>query len=124
MERCIDLATEWGQSEAPGWTEEALGRAHLHLSRMYRWHGVRQDKAGLLETKAMETLAKYSGYVTKWVAELKDPVMMFDDLQPTGEGRYIGSVLLQVLWARRRGDKTVTANKTLEQDEVTINTGL
>lgn len=118
MEHCIDLAT------ATGWADESLGRARLHLSLLYRQYGVNLDEAEALETKAMETLTKYSQYVSKWVAQLKEPIMMFDDLQPTDGGRYLGTMLLQVLWARRRGDKAVTFYSPLEQRDVTLDTGL
>lgn len=118
MERCIDLGT------VAGWTEEALGRARLHLSIFYRRQGIQLDEAEALEARAMETLTNYSGYVSNWVAELKHPVIMFDDLQPTDEGRYTGGMLLKVLWARGKGDKTVTFFSYLEAEEITMNTGM
>jgi hypothetical protein len=118
MEHCIDLGT------LSGWTDEALGRARLHLSIFYRRQGVKLDEAEALEAKAMETLMSYSEYVTKWVAELSHPVIMFDDLQPTDEGRYTGGMLLEVLWARGRGDKTVTFYWYLGAKQVTMDTGL
>jgi len=122
MERCIDLAT------ISGWTEAALGKARLLLSRLYRKCGVHPEETEVLETKAMETLNKYLEYLSKWVADLKEPTtvmtVMFDDLLSTDDGRYCGIRLLQLLWGRRRGDKTVTFYGPLEQMDITLNTGL
>ncbi len=95
MERCIEIAT------TSNWTEEALGRAQYQLSRLYKLHGGRKKEAEELETKALDILEKYSEYVTDWVRATEDPVMMFDDLQPTDEGRFTGKTLLNKLWERR-----------------------
>ncbi|KAK0738770.1 hypothetical protein B0T18DRAFT_433523 [Schizothecium vesticola] len=118
MERCIELAT------ASHWTEEALGRARLHLAYLYRRHGVNAEEADMLEAKAMEVLNKYRGFVTDWVLRSGEPLLMLDDLQPTDEGRYIGPSMLQVLWARREGRKTITFLRRLDDKEVTMKTGL
>jgi hypothetical protein len=88
MRRCIDLAM------ATGWAKEALGRAHLHLSQLYRRHGASLADANVLEAKAMETLAENREHATGWVARLDQPTIWFDDLQPTGQGRYAGTMLL------------------------------
>jgi len=118
MERCIDLAV------ATGWTKEALGRARLHLSRLYRRQGVSLEEADVLEAKAMETLAENLKHVSEWVARLDQPIIQFDDLQPTGQGRYTGTMLLRVLWAWRNGHKIATVLAPLAEEEITMDTGL
>ncbi|KAK5655940.1 hypothetical protein OQA88_5075 [Cercophora sp. LCS_1] len=119
LERCIDLAMA-----STSWTEEALGRARLRLARTYRRHDVKLVEAEGLEKKAMAALETYSSYAADWVAGINEPIMTFDDLQPTDEGRYTGTTLLRVLWARRTGRKTATFFCELEDKVVTINTGL
>ncbi len=118
LERCIELGT------ASNWTEEALGRARLHLASLYTRHGVNQEEAESQHGKAMEVLQKYAEYTSDWVIRYQEPVVIFDDLQPTDEGRYTGTILLQVLWARRRNEKTVTVFWDLMGKEVTLSTGL
>lgn len=98
MERCIEIAT------SSSWTEEALGRAQYQLSRLYKLHGVHKKEAEEFETKALEVLNRYSEFVSDWVRETEDPVIMYDDLQPTDEGRFTGKTLLGQLW-KRRSDK-------------------
>jgi len=118
MQRCIDLAM------ATGWTKQALGRAHLYLSQLYRRHGASLVEAEVLEAKAMETLAENREHVSGWVARLNQPTIRFDDLQPTDQGRYAGTMLLRALWARRNGDKTVTILSPFTGEEITLDTGL
>lgn len=118
MERCIELAT------ASHWTEEALGRVRLHLAYLYRRHGVNAEEADMLEAKAMEVLNKYRSFVSDWVLRSGEPLLMLDDLQPTDEGRYIGTMMLHVLWARREGHKTVTFLRRLDDQVVTLKTGM
>ncbi len=72
----------------------------------------------------MEVLNKYAEYTSDWVARFQKPALIFDDLQPTDEGRYTGTMLLQVLWARRRNEKTVTVLGDLMGRELTLLTGL
>jgi hypothetical protein len=107
MQRCIDLAM------ATGWTNEAMGRAHLHLSQLYRRHGTNLADADV-----------HREHVSGWVARLEQPSIWFDDLQPTDEGRYVGTMLLRVLGAWRNGDKTVTVLSPFTGEEVTLDTGL
>jgi hypothetical protein len=95
MERCLEIAT------SSSWTEESIGRAQYQLSRLYKLHGVHKKEAEELETKALDVLEKYSEFVSDWVRETEDPVIMFDDLQPTDEGRFTGKILLSRLWERR-----------------------
>ncbi len=72
----------------------------------------------------MEALQRFTPHAAKWVSAIGEPVMMFDDLLPTDEGRYTGTLLLQVLWARRKGEKSLTLFWHLEGKEVTVSTGL
>ena len=117
MERCLELAT------TSNWTEEALGRAQYGLARLYRSHGVNLVEAEELEVKSRLTLEKYSEYTSDWIAGVGDQIVMYDDLQPTDEGRFTGSLLLQLLWARRRGEKS---KKLIDSwgREVTLATGV
>ncbi|KAK0701724.1 hypothetical protein B0T26DRAFT_660161 [Lasiosphaeria miniovina] len=117
-ERCIDLAT------ASSWTDEALGRARLHLARLYKRQAVNLQDAEEHERKAMEALDRYSTHAPRWVNDINEPIMTFDDLMPTDEGRYTGNMLLKVLWGRGRAEKTVTFVWHMEGSEVTVPTGL
>lgn len=101
MERCIEIAT------SSSWTEEAIGRAQYQLCRLYKLHSVHKKEAEELETKALEVLESYSEFVSDWVRATGDPIMMFDDLQPTDEGRFIGKTLLSKLWERRLNKELV-----------------
>ncbi|KAK3341829.1 hypothetical protein B0T25DRAFT_354394 [Lasiosphaeria hispida] len=118
LERCIELAT------ASNWPGEALGRAQLHLARLYKRQGVSLQEAEEQERKAEEALGRYLTHAAKWVAEIDEPIMIFDDLLPTDEGRYTGTLLLRVLWGRRKGEKTVTLIWHLKGGEITVPTGL
>jgi hypothetical protein len=95
MERCIEIAI------SSNWTEEAIGRAQYQLSRFYRLHSVHKKEAEEFEAKALEILERYSEFVSDWVRGTEDPIIMFDDLQPTDEGRFTGRTLLNELWERR-----------------------
>jgi hypothetical protein len=55
----------------------------------------------------MAILEKYSEYVTEWVRHTEDNVIMFDDLQPTDEGRFTGRDLLKRIWNRRQDTEGV-----------------
>ncbi len=111
------------RASASTWPEEALGRVQLHLAYLYRRHGVDLEEADMLEAKAMGTLEKYRAFVSDWVSACEEPLLIFDDLQPTSEGRYVRTVLLEVLWGRREGQKTATIPCDLGQEEFT-QTGL
>jgi len=117
MERCIDLAT------SSNWTEEALGRAQLDLSRLYNLHGVNLKEAEELEAKAKRTLDKYSEYASEWIRQLGDDGVTYDDLQATDEGRFTGSLLMELLRAQRRGEKSGTFVGSWGR-AMTVSTGL
>ncbi|KAK4224666.1 hypothetical protein QBC38DRAFT_547456 [Podospora fimiseda] len=117
MEECVDLAN------TSNWTEESIGRAQACLARMYRERGVNLDKASELQARADEVREKYLQYESEWVVGVGDQYAIFDDLQPTDEGRYLGSLLLQILWARNRGEELGHFIDSWGR-EVTVLTGL
>ncbi|KAK4166348.1 hypothetical protein QBC43DRAFT_313485 [Cladorrhinum sp. PSN259] len=118
MEECVHLA-----KASNTWTEEALGRAQALLARLYTECGVKLKKASELQAMADKVRAKYVKYASEWVVSVGDQFAIFDDLQPTDEGRYTGSLLLQILWARQRGEKVGTFTSAWGR-QVTVSTGL
>ncbi|KAJ9157548.1 Transcriptional xre family [Pleurostoma richardsiae] len=99
MENCIELAI------SSNWTEEALGRAQHYLARLYKKQGGFTREVEELESKAEAVLKKYSAFISGWIRETKEPILMFDDLQPTDEGRFTGRMLLKRLWERQENEE-------------------
>ncbi|KAK0726356.1 hypothetical protein B0T21DRAFT_371426 [Apiosordaria backusii] len=118
LEECIELGS------ISNWTAEALGRARLHLACIYRRQGIKEQEATEMERQAMVVLDELSEYAARWFEGVKEPLVTYDDLQATDEGRYIGTSLLRLLWARRRGKKRIGFYLDLKGEGVTMNTGL
>ncbi|KAK4172752.1 hypothetical protein QBC36DRAFT_337198 [Triangularia setosa] len=118
LEECIELGI------ISNWTPEALGRARLHLACVYRQEGIKEQEANEMERQAMVVLDELSEYAAAWFEGIDEPLMTYDDLQATDEGRYIGRMLLRLLWARKRGEKGITFYLDLKGEDVTMKTGL
>ncbi|KAK0663014.1 hypothetical protein QBC41DRAFT_259930 [Cercophora samala] len=118
LEECVELGTN------SNWTKEALGRAKLHLACVYRQHGVKLQEADELERDSMRVLEEFREYAAGWFRGVDEPLMTYDDLQATDEGRYIGRMLLRLIWARNRGEKEIKFYLDLTGKTVTMRTGL
>lgn len=93
MVECIECA------KSSFFPEEALGRAQLHLSRIYKEQGLDNDETRALEAKGLKVLAKYSQYVSKGILGVEDDMVAFDDLQSIFDGRFTGTRLLKWMQA-------------------------
>ncbi|KAK4201003.1 hypothetical protein QBC40DRAFT_264559 [Triangularia verruculosa] len=118
LEECIELGI------TSNWMPEALGRARLHLACVYRRQGIKEQEANEMEQEAMSVLHDLSSHAARWFEGINEPLMTYDDLQATDEGRYISRMLLRLLWARRQGKKTLEFYLDLIGKRVTMKTGL
>ena len=91
MIECIECART---SKFP---EEALGRAQLHLSKMFREQGIEEEDAKKLEADALKVLGEYSQYASDFLKGVEDPMTLFDDLQSIFDGRFTGRQLLKYM---------------------------
>jgi len=91
IEECVECA------KTSKWSEEALGRARFFLAKLYRIQGDKEEDAKVLEREALDVLDKYSEYVAESVRRTEDKMLMFDDLQPTCDGKFTGVGLLDCL---------------------------
>jgi hypothetical protein len=64
------------------WSEEALGRAPFHLSRIYREQGVQPDEASKFEQDALKVLEQHPTNTPDFLLDVEDKMLIFDDLQP------------------------------------------
>lgn len=92
IESCIECAKN------SKWPEEALGRAKFHLALLYEMEGVGEEtQVRTLRAEAKVILDKYSIFTAKCAREKGSDLVIFDDLQPTFLGRYLGRKLLEYL---------------------------
>ncbi|KAK3368627.1 nb-arc and tpr domain-containing protein [Podospora didyma] len=98
IRRCISTA------RSSRWSKEALGRAQYHLALLYEEQGSedRDDEIKELKAAAMEVLEEFRHYIPRSIRETGDIMMMFDDMQPTFQGRYTGRTLLPHIQARSK----------------------
>ena len=97
IKQCIECAKNLK------WSKEALARAQFHLATLYNEQGVEEDEAKSLKGEARKVLEKCRDYAAECVRGVEDEMMIFDDLQPTFQGRYTGRTLLRHLqeWSRQ-----------------------
>jgi hypothetical protein len=89
MKDCIECA------RGTRWPSEALARAQYHLSQLYQAQGIEEAEARRLEKEALRVLDSFKGFGSECVRDSDDIFMIFDDLQPTFDGRYTGTTLLR-----------------------------
>jgi hypothetical protein len=77
------------------------------LATLYEEQGVEDEEAQALKSEARIILDKCRQYAAECVRDSEDEMMIFDDLQPTFQGRYTGRRLLKHLqeWSTQRGGR-------------------
>ncbi|KAE9378878.1 hypothetical protein N431DRAFT_478014 [Stipitochalara longipes BDJ] len=86
MEECIQLGS------LSKWSEEALARARYHLSKIYAEQAIKEEERQKLEEQATIVLRKYP--TPKYLVDIEDKMMLFDDLQSAAAGRFTNRGLL------------------------------
>jgi hypothetical protein len=99
IKQCIEFA------KSSRWSMEALARAQFHLATLYEEQGEEAAEAKVLKGEARKVLEKCRDFAAECVRETKDEMMIFDDLQPTFQGRYTGHTLLKCLQKQSRQER-------------------
>ncbi|KAH8881847.1 hypothetical protein GQ53DRAFT_886470 [Thozetella sp. PMI_491] len=91
MQQCVECV------RTARWTIEARGRLYYHLSLLYEEQGVEEAQSAALRDDAMKIMDQCRQYAGLCVRGATDLLMIFDDLQPTFQGRYTSRGLLRHL---------------------------
>ncbi|KAI0127980.1 hypothetical protein BJ170DRAFT_397576 [Xylariales sp. AK1849] len=108
MKQCIECTKE------SKWTEEALARAQFHLSTLYGEHGIEAGEARQLEDEARKVSNKYSSFVSECLQDADDLMLVFDEFQPTFDGRFTGQRLLKQMQEWYSQDHVKIEDSTVE----------